>query len=361
IFDGDSEGATSLYKICNGVDYPHIILSSKNKLYIKFRTDVSESGRGFKFDYKTNCHNTLTGHRGVIESPNFPSPYPHNYNCSWTIEAPLGNNVSIAFSHLILESHTDCHFDYVEILEKLRDDTEVQIQKYCGLFTTLPSLTSSSHIVIVRFKSDYSISYDGFRLEWKVEGCGGELTRWSDTITTPNYPAYYPLNISCIWYISVPIDKRISIQIQHLELEGAHDCLYDYLKIYGGSDLSAPLLLQLCDTQNNKTIHSQGNHMTLHFSSDYTINGKGFIAHYQAIDGGCGGLYKASSGNIVSPNYPQNYDVSDDCSWLIEVDKNYLIEFTFTEFNMPSSTNCSGSYLAVSKLHSHCKSILFEK
>ena len=53
---------------------------------------------------------------GIIESPNFPDPYPHNRNCTWTIIAPLGNNISATFSHFDVEegTHRGCVYDYVE-------------------------------------------------------------------------------------------------------------------------------------------------------------------------------------------------------------------------------------------------------
>ena len=53
---------------------------------------------------------------GIIESPDFPNPYPHNRNCTWTIKAPRGNNISATFSHFHVEepTHRGCVYDYVE-------------------------------------------------------------------------------------------------------------------------------------------------------------------------------------------------------------------------------------------------------
>ena len=44
----------------------------------RFRADGSNSGRGFQLQYSTVCDTEVTGLSGVIESPNFPRPYPHN-------------------------------------------------------------------------------------------------------------------------------------------------------------------------------------------------------------------------------------------------------------------------------------------
>ena len=69
------------------------------------------------------CNNVITGLSGVIESPNFPDPYPHNRNCTWTIEAPRGNKVNASFSHFEVEDPTrsqgqlQCTYDYLKAWE----------------------------------------------------------------------------------------------------------------------------------------------------------------------------------------------------------------------------------------------------
>lgn len=69
IFDGNSDRSPSIGKYCNNHANPHTIQSKSNVLFVKFRTDTSETGRGFRLNYQINCTNTLTGYRGVIESP----------------------------------------------------------------------------------------------------------------------------------------------------------------------------------------------------------------------------------------------------------------------------------------------------
>lgn len=66
-----------------------------------------------------DCQNrVLNDTTGVIESPNFPDQYPHNRNCSWIIQAPLGNNISMSFSHFEVEADivgTACRNDFLEV------------------------------------------------------------------------------------------------------------------------------------------------------------------------------------------------------------------------------------------------------
>lgn len=97
-------------------------------------------------------------HRGVIESPNFPDKYPNNLQCDWTIKAPPGNKILVAFSQFETEenyeelygtSSSDCKYDYLEIIQKKSEDKEVaQTEKYCK---EMPKVfTSIGDIVVVK-------------------------------------------------------------------------------------------------------------------------------------------------------------------------------------------------------------------
>ncbi len=95
------------------------------KLQIRFRTDYSVAGRGFHLRYYTLCNTVISGKQGgVIESPNFPRPYPHNRNCTWTIVAPRGNTLNLTFSHFEVEEGRNengtCMYDFVDIKEEVR-------------------------------------------------------------------------------------------------------------------------------------------------------------------------------------------------------------------------------------------------
>ena len=55
----------------------------------------------------------------------------------------------------------------------------------------------------------------------------------------------------------------------------------------------------------------------------------------------------APSGSIHSPNYPNSYNANDDCKWLIEVDRNHVVQFTFVDFDVEPHQNCSYDYVAL--------------
>lgn len=90
-----------------------------------------------------------------------------------------------------------------------------------------------------------------------------------------------------------------------------------------------------------------GNRMYVHFHSDFSIRGKGFLARFATLPQGCGGRHTSPVGVIHSPNYPQNYDHETDCGWLIEVPGNHVVKLTFVDFDVEPFTNCTFDYVAL--------------
>lgn len=164
----------------------------------------------------TVCQNTLHGFYGVIESPNFPYTYEKNANCSWTIDAPIGNKINITFSHFDLEgtSYTNsCDYDYLEVYEGYDGGPHTQLGKFCDSNVLPPKIHSSDHQVHLKFVTDGFLNSNGFRLEWVVDGCGGHLTRPFDSFTSPGYPSAYPSNVDCEWLIEVDFSHSIELTL----------------------------------------------------------------------------------------------------------------------------------------------------
>lgn len=87
-----------------------------------------------------------------LESPNFPSPYPHYSKCEWKIVPPMGNRVYLEFSHFDLEyswsSDTKCAFDSVTIEQRdVSSDTLISTDKYCK---EMPKPMNTTHAVIIK-------------------------------------------------------------------------------------------------------------------------------------------------------------------------------------------------------------------
>ena len=139
------------------------------------------------------CNTELRGSSGVIESPNFPNPYPHSRNCTWVIAAPLGNRVNLTFSHFDVESHSPspsgtgviCAYDFVEIRQP-----NGTLGRFCS--SALPTeIGSTQDKVMVQFVSDMSVAHNGFRLEWRVIG----------NRSNTNMPLILPAQINITYFL----------------------------------------------------------------------------------------------------------------------------------------------------------------
>ncbi|MGH0125587.1 UNVERIFIED_CONTAM: hypothetical protein FKN15_008151 [Acipenser sinensis] len=125
-----------------------------------------------------------------------------------------------------------------------------------------------------------------------------------------------------------------------------------HCRVYGGPDVSSPRLAQLCTTRPPNQplqVSSTGNFVTVRFKTDHYISGKGFNASWQEVQGGCGGVFTAPSGEIHSPNYPNPYSVNVDCSWIINVDQGHRVLLTFNDFDIENHDSCGYDYLAVER------------
>ena len=107
---------------------------------------------------------TLTDPNGVITSPGFPNDYPANSNISWLIQLPKGKFIEFNFLNFRTQG---CYLDDSLTIYNGASDASPVIRKFCG--DDLPeSFISPSNQVLLVFKSDGSINYKGFQLEYKT-------------------------------------------------------------------------------------------------------------------------------------------------------------------------------------------------
>lgn len=54
-----------------------------------------------------------------------------------------------------------------------------------------------------------------------------------------------------------------------------------------------------------------------------------------------------NKGTVSTTNYPNNYDVNQDCEWLLEVPADHTMTITLTDIDLFESVNCSHTALKV--------------
>ncbi|KAL5007353.1 hypothetical protein ScPMuIL_016159 [Solemya velum] len=99
-----------------------------------------------------------------ISSPNYPNDYPNNEDIMWVIWSKPDNSDKNALQLEVEDAHledSNCIYDYVEV-----DDGCYNMKgKFCGYSEPTYTLSYNSFI-IVRFKSDSSSSYRGFKMNY---------------------------------------------------------------------------------------------------------------------------------------------------------------------------------------------------
>ncbi|RZC32589.1 cubilin, partial [Asbolus verrucosus] len=376
IRNGASAVSPLLGRYC-GTNIPKLIPSHANKLHINFKSDMTKSAKGFKIRWEetaTGCGGTINSPTGSITSPGYPEPYNVNTECLWKISVSAGSIIQVVFSDLDLEEQSDCTMDYIELLDGPSLNSK-SLGKYCSVNPSFVRSTSNTMTILyikphhefedagpfekygtycgdkipplislnsdnakIHFVTDNLLDGNGFRLEWQIEGCGDILTRPSGTITSPNYPRAYPASIECNWKIQVDYGSHVEITFPKMELEQTHICSLDYIKLFNGEDDTYPEIANICYQSKPITLRSSGNFMFVKFKADSSVQGLGFQANYTSLPTKCGGKYVADKARIMSPNYPNNYDKNDTCSYLIEVGEGHMIKLEFEDFDLYEPT-----------------------
>ncbi|KAI4873306.1 hypothetical protein NFI96_011827, partial [Prochilodus magdalenae] len=110
--------------------------------------------------------------------------------------------------------------------------------------------------------------------------CNEVLTSSEGIFTSPCYPSDYPPSQSCAWTLQAPAGFIVQITFLDFELEEAHGCIYDRVIIDNGSGTSN----RFCGlTANGLTLNSTGNVMVVSFSSDFSVQKKGFSVSYRQV------------------------------------------------------------------------------
>ncbi|XP_041065220.1 uncharacterized protein LOC121289661 [Carcharodon carcharias] len=374
IYDGPTTNSVLLLKFCNGSD--EIFTSSSNSMTIYFRSDSSVTRRGFAANYSSlpnndetfttptsggTCGGYLDAAYGSVISPNYPSPYPNDAQCTWYIRGRRNQIIKLEFTYIELEYTSGCSYDYIAIYDGPTTNS-VLLSKFCNGSDEI--FISSSSSMTIYFRSDSSVTRRGFAANYSSlpnndgGSCGGYLDAAYGSILSPKYPFPYPNNAQCSWYIRGDRNQIIKLQFTYVELEYTSGCSYDYIAIYDGPTTNSVLLLKFCNG-SDEIFTSSSNSMTIYFRSDSSVTRRGFAANYSSLPnndetfttptsgGTCGGYLDAAYGSVISPNYPSPYPNDAQCTWYIRGRRNQIIKLEFTYIELEYTSGCSYDYIAI--------------
>ncbi|XP_048030001.1 suppressor of tumorigenicity 14 protein homolog [Megalobrama amblycephala] len=222
----------------------------------------------------------------------------------WRLRVPSGHVVRLVILTLQGATPGSCSANKLSAYDFLLPLQNKIIARWCGLpisgTSPVMKLTSSGNVMLVTFS--FSRQRQGaifkayFQAIPKTE-CGGFLTAWNGTVTSPYYPAYYPPNVDCNWKIRAPLPGYLlSVTIVMLDIQdspASSTCEKDWLEI-GGVKLCNPV-----GDNSRKRIYSSP--VLLHFHSDESLTHKGFYLIYRAFspESACPRQFRCGDGKCI--------------------------------------------------------------
>uniref|UniRef100_A0A3B4YSD3 Zgc:154142 n=1 Tax=Seriola lalandi dorsalis TaxID=1841481 RepID=A0A3B4YSD3_SERLL len=367
-------------KYC-GYTKPKPVVSLSNHLTIYFDTNERKTDQGFKAHYKAVApENTpeiagaggfLQGDQGDLMTPGFPEQnYLNGALYQWRITVPERERVRLTFTSFDLVPEV-CG-DFVQIYDGHKAGSS-SMGKFCG--GTMPKpVESSGNTMVVRFKSDSSLTSKGFKATYTKSslppvvvptttkptptstatprpttqtrppptssGSGGPviLNGRKGVVQSLGFPNPYPAHLNSSWKISVPRGFLVKLQITDMAITGeTGQCKEDKLVI---SD-NYSILGTHCGYILPPAVVSARDTISVTFQSDSRLTDRGFSAKWEAVYPediteiqGCGISSKEETGVIKSQNWPMNYKANTECMWNIALPLGKKITLTFTHFDL---------------------------
>ena len=116
-----------------------------------------------------SCANTYNDREEAIYSPNYPSLYGHNKQCTWKISAPEGRQLKLSAFEYKIEAHERCSYDYLNIYDGPNYRSN-RIDQFCGSSQTHGIIESTENMLFLKFKSDGGTASTGFKIKFSLKG-----------------------------------------------------------------------------------------------------------------------------------------------------------------------------------------------
>lgn len=204
------------------------------------------------------------------------------------------------------------------------------------MLTTLVFLTAEHQVVVAS-----ACSYLGETINPKDSR--------NDSIFSPGYPGYYNSE-NCKWKIVASYGQKVLIYFTEFDMEDCSICSCDSVEIYDGTNQYGSRLSKSCGSSLPLPVYSTGRNIFMKFTSDTSVTGGGFVAHYRVLNSssGCPAIIPgASAGVIYSPNFPWSYTAYSSCDWRIEAPSGERVNLKFIRFYVGYYSNCDYSYVEV--------------
>ncbi|RWS22052.1 Cubilin-like protein, partial [Leptotrombidium deliense] len=342
IRDGSTYRDPLIEKLC-GKQFPTIIESSENKLFIHFHSDGKVNKAGFRLAYKM-INSTCGGSFDVssitqtIKSPNFPLSYPARSRCTYhfTVEHPWLDRVSFKFTSFDLSCENG---DYVEFVSEYSLDEPYRM---CG-YKPNTKLIGVNKIWMTFSAGNVVRGNRKFSVDVVLMNCNETFDAESGFITNRNYP-FDTWNQNCLIHINTSSNSKISLYFYEFSVdwnEKSSNCSAHKMEIYSNTTSIATL----CPGALPNPIFTSTNHLTLKLFEN-TVYKYYIIYSSTTLDSGCGGSITSINGVFTSPGFPAVYKKNAVCVWNIRSLGMHSLTLSFPEFGL-NARACETNYLEI--------------
>lgn len=210
IYDGTTTSAAVLgtFTLSNPPSSP--ISSTSSKVLVRFVSDGSGNSTGWQLSYKGSnpdfCGNTtITAASGSISDGSGTANYSTNTTCTWRIEPPGGNNLTLSFTSFDVSNG-----DYINVYDW--GTQTLLLTKYSGN-TPPPDITAPSGSAYIEFKSDWNSNGSGWEANYTVDNVGVEENSFANV-------SVYPVPAKDRLMISFDLEGMQNINLRILDITG---------------------------------------------------------------------------------------------------------------------------------------------
>ncbi|KAK9881868.1 hypothetical protein WA026_018067 [Henosepilachna vigintioctopunctata] len=158
-------------------------------------------------------------------------------------------------------------------------------------------------------------------------------------VENPDYPHKYAPLTNCKWTLEGPQGHNILLQFQEFETEKTFDTVQ--ILVGGRTEDTSVNLATLSgkiDLTNNSFV-SASNFMIIKFSTDASVERKGFRASWKTEPSTCGGTLRATHQGqlLTSPGYPDQYPGGLECLYIIKAVPGRIITLEIEDLELDSN------------------------
>ncbi|XP_071104945.1 cubilin-like [Haliotis cracherodii] len=340
-------------KMCSNTTF-HKNYVFRHRFVIKFRSDGSNTRRGFQIQYYIDANDNCTAFNlktsGQISTPCYACNCTYN-NCTNTI---IGSGklqtLILDFVSLNFKTSSNCDLGWFNIDGGPRICTSTPFKTtyaFAGIIDIVTHGGDRSVDSCARFVANYVVE----------DTCSTTLTASEGEMTSPGYFGTDYNYVTCTYVIVGDGQNRsIAIDLVDLNVEEVSDCGYDWLIIDDGP--------KLC--RSHTTFHKTyvfWDRFIIKFRSDYRSPGRGFKMHYSVgVDAhdSCTSIHLKTSGQISTPCHSCNCTYNNCTNTIIGNWKLQTLILYFVSLNFPISANCDLGWFTIDGGPKMCTSTPFK-